>query len=118
MVTDTQSGSVTADVELNAAFGANPMLGGTIDNFRAAEGSNPGAVDDRWEVTLETSTVTSGAAAGTAADASGDGQDGTWSATSYAPSDSVRPTGIFGGFNAHFSNGHAAGAYATRPAED
>ena len=25
-----------------------------------------------------------------------------------------RPTGIFGAFNAHFSDGHAAGAYATR----
>ena len=25
-----------------------------------------------------------------------------------------RPTGIFGGFNAHFTDGHAAGAYATR----
>ena len=41
------------------------------------------------------------------------GRDGVWSATAYGTAGS-RPTGIFGGFNAHFSDGHAAGAYATR----
>ena len=41
------------------------------------------------------------------------GRDGEWTAQAYG-AESERPTGIFGGFNAHFSDGHAAGAYATR----
>ena len=41
------------------------------------------------------------------------GDDGLWSATGYGAM-GARPTGIFGGFNAHFTDGHAAGAYATR----
>ena len=40
-------------------------------------------------------------------------QNGEWSATGYGKS-GERPTGIFGDFNAHFTDGHAAGAYATR----
>ena len=41
------------------------------------------------------------------------GQDGQWSAQGYGEQ-MERPVGIFGGFNAHFTDGHAAGAYATR----
>lgn len=110
-VTDTQSGRFMADVMLTATFGATPMLGGTIDNFRAAQGSSPGVVDSSWTVTLTETDSAGGIVAAGVADASG--QDGTWTATSYGEAD-MRPTGIYGGFNAHFTDGHVAGAYATR----
>ena len=111
MVTDIQSGRFEADVMLTAKFADTPMLGGTIDNFRAAQGSNPGAVDSSWTVTLTETTPIGGAVADGVADASG--QDGTWTATSHGEAD-MRPAGIYGGFNAHFTDGHVAGAYATR----
>ena len=41
------------------------------------------------------------------------GQAGAWTARAYGETDQ-RPAGILGGFNAHFTDGHAAGAYATR----
>ena len=41
------------------------------------------------------------------------GQDGDWTSDAYGAG-TDRPVGIFGSFNAHFSDGHAAGAYATR----
>ena len=110
-MTDIQSGNFMADVMLTAKFANTPMLGGTIDNFRTAQGSNPGAVDSSWTVTLTETTPTGGTVAGGVADASG--QDGTWTATSYGEAE-MRPTGIYGGFNAHFTDGHVAGAYATR----
>ena len=111
MVTDIQSGRFEAEVVLTAKFAATPMLGGTIDKFRAAPGSNPGAVDTVWTVTLTETTATGGTVADGVADATG--EDGTWTATSYGEPD-MRPAGIYGGFNAHFSDGHAAGAWATR----
>ena len=111
MVTDTQSGRFMADVTLTAKFAATPMLGGTIDNFRAAQGSSPGAVDSAWTVTLTETASDGGTVPAGVADASG--QDGTWKATSYGEAD-MRPAGIYGGFNAHFTDGHAAGAWATR----
>ncbi len=111
VVTDVQSGNFTADVTLTAQFAAAPMLGGTIDNFRAAAGSNPGAVDSSWTVTLTETDSGGGTVTAGVADASG--QDGTWSATSYGEA-GMRPAGIYGGFNAHFTDGHVAGAWATR----
>ena len=97
------SGRFTADVALTAEFGTGPMLSGHIDNFQGSAVGN-------WRVTLEKRAFT-----GTFADgaASSSGRDGVWQATSYGATD-ARPTGIFGGFNAHFLDGHAAGAYATR----
>ena len=112
MVTDIESGNFEADVMLEATFGSTPMLGGTIDNFRAAQGSNPGAVDSSWEVTLMGTTASSSGGTVTAGVAEASGQSGTWSATSYGDTD-MRPAGIYGGFNAHFSDGHVAGSYAT-----
>ena len=127
-ITEIQSGRFTADVMLTATFaGANSTLGGMIDNFQGD------AVDPSWEVTLNPFTTgdgsvaanVAGGTAGGVAEASG--QDGTWSAAAYGvggstvagstadtPSTARRPTGIYGGFNAHFTDGHAAGAYATR----
>ena len=104
--TATASGAFTADVNLTATFHATaPMLGGTVNNFQGD------AVGSGWSVTLENTAVNGGNVAEGRAIASG--RDGEWSATSYGNND-ARPTGIFGGFNAYFSDGSAAGAYATR----
>ena len=105
-----QSGAFTADVELTATFGGTPTLRGTIDNFVST--ANADAVDSTWSVNLLPGTlaVTGLSATGTTV---ASGQNGEWTGTAYGVS-GERPTGIFGGFNAHFSNGHAAGAYATR----
>ena len=115
-----QTGQFTADVELTAKFGTAPSLGGRITNFQGD------AVDEAWSVTLRDTAFTGGNIAETAnAPAVGSAtQGGIWTATAYGnagttdvagtPTLSVRPTGIFGHFNTHFTNGHAAGAYATR----
>ncbi len=113
-----QSGRFTADVTLTATFaGAGSTLGGTIDNFQGTD--NPDAVDSSWTVKLNAATTTDGTVTGVT-DASG--QDGAWTGTSYGEGDfddntgagGKRPTGIYGNFNAHFTDGHVAGAYATR----
>ena len=105
-----QSGRFTADVNLKAKFAdSEPKLGGTIDNFMGVD--NADAVDPGWTVTLEDGTIFGGAFANGVT--KGGGGNGVWSATSYGES-GRRPTGIYGGFNAHFTDGHAAGAYATR----
>ena len=105
-VTSIYSGAFAAHVELVARFGVNPTLGGTIDNF---EGD---AVDADWSVELERRAFPNEGAFSNGKTVA-TGRDGDWSATAYGVADQ-RPTGIFGGFNAHFSDGHAAGAYATR----
>ena len=109
-----KSGHFSADVELNATFGpdAAATLGGTIDNFRDA---NNMMIDSNWSVKLDKKESVP------AAGAINDGMitnerngNGAWTATSIAESDAVRPEIIHGTFNAHFSNGDVAGAYATR----
>ena len=118
-IIETHSGRFTATVVLTAKFGDGaagtdgaPMLGGTVSGFRS---DNPDAVDSDWTVTLEeTDVVSAVVAAGTT---TATGQDGTWSATSYGEA-TERPVGIYGGFNAHFTDGHVAGAYATRKADN
>ena len=104
---DIDSGRFTADVTLNASFGATPMIGGHIDNF---DGS---AVGD-WRVTLENAVLATGGGTTDEARTVSTGQDGVWSNEAYGGDADARPTGVFGGFTAHFSDGHAAGAYATR----
>ena len=122
-IIETHSGRFTATVSLTAKFGSGtagtdtaPMLGGTVSGFQS---DNPDAVDSDWTVTLVETEVAAGAVASGVTTATG--QDGTWSATSYGGADAVagtspvvRPAGIFGGFNAHFTDGHVAGAYAVR----
>ena len=107
-ITSIYSGAFMADAELLLRFGdgADVTLGGTIDGF---EGN---AVDPLWTVELERRMMP--------ADGNFDngktvasGRNGVWSATAYGAT-GARPTGIFGAFNAHFSDGHAAGAYTTR----
>jgi hypothetical protein len=106
------SGAFTAKVNLTATFATAPTIEGTIKNFS-------GNVGDNWEVTLMNAAFTNAAlAAGVTVT---DGLNGTWSAQGYGPAAvgdvSYRPTGIFGNFNAHFDDGAAAGAYATRKVE-
>ena len=107
-ITSIYSGAFTADVTLKAEFSAtlaDQLLGGIVDNFQG------NAVDPLWTVTLERKGVTTGDV--TAGRTVASGRDGVWTAKSYGAAD-ARPVGIFGGFNAHFSDGHAAGVYATR----
>ena len=104
-ITDIGSDAFTAEVNLKATFGDSPTLGGTVDNFQGA------AADSGWSVELqvtafEDATVTGGRTVAT-------GRDGEWSATGYG-TNGERPMGVFGGFNAHFTDGHAAGAYSAR----
>ncbi len=102
----TDSGAFTADVSLTANFGATPTVRGTIDNFIGD------AVGSGWSVNLESATLqVSSEATGVA---TGSGRDGVWSAQAYGTEATERPAGIFGGFTAHFTDGDAAGAFATR----
>ena len=124
--TGRASGSFTADVSLTAVFGTAPTIKGMISGFKSA---NPMAVDPSWSVKLmgagdsETAAFTAGALAATegitqgyrGGAASGE-RTGTWSANAYGEAEK-RPAGIYGGFNAHFNDGHVAGAYATRKEE-
>ena len=99
------SAAFTATVNLKATFGASPTLGGTVTDFVGD------AVGD-WTVELQ-STGFDGELLLTEGTTVASGRNGDWSATSYGEA-TARPTGIYGLFNAHFLDGHAAGAYATR----
>ena len=103
--TGISSGAFTADVSLMARFGASPTVSGTVSGF---EGN---AVDAGWSVELR-EAVLSGLSI-EAGETVGTGQAGAWTARAYGET-GQRPAGILGGFNAHFTDGHAAGAYATR----
>ena len=128
--TAIESGAFTADVALNARFGTNPSLSGTISNFDGT------AVDSAWKVKLGggqdgtaasldgTTGVSSGGVTSDDTGRTDKGQNGVWTAQTYggATADAnaspavvlKRPTGIYGTFNAHFTDGNVAGAYATR----
>ena len=108
---DIDSGRFTADVTLNATFGAGPMIGGHIDNFQG-DNFQGNAVGD-WRVTLEDTTLAASGMATTTGATVATGRDGVWTNEAYGPL-AARPVGVYGDFNAHFSDGHAAGAYATR----
>ncbi|MCY3754142.1 MAG: hypothetical protein OXG99_08655 [Alphaproteobacteria bacterium] len=118
-ITDIQSGRFMANVTLNATFAAAAStLGGMIDGFTSPD--NPGAVDEDWTVKLNSIATSDGTVTAGVTEATG--QKGVWSAASYGTGTSTdddaaggrRPAGIYGGFNAHFTDGHVAGAYATR----
>ena len=104
-----QSGAFTADVNLEATFGGGPTLGGTVSNFQSE--ANGDAVDSNWEVEMQVRPFDGNFDAGRTV---ATGQDGVWSSQAYGAGATERPEGIFGGFNAHFTDGHAAGAYSTR----
>ena len=109
-VDEIHSGAFTANVTLTARFGSSPMLGGRVWNFQGGA-----HVDSTWSVTLEeTGLETTAALTGSPGVAKGSGQAGDWTAQGHGPT-GERPTGFFGQFNAHFTDGHAAGVYTTRP---
>ena len=112
MVTDIQSGRFTASVMLTATFAAaESTLGGKVYGFVGTD--NPDAVDGNWEVKLNTAVAgADGSVAAGVTEASGT-PNGVWTSDAYGAT-TDRPVGIFGSFNAHFSDGHVAGAYATR----
>ena len=107
--TGQRSGQFTADVTLNAKFGASRELGGTVDNFMG------NAVDDDWSVELQKNAdnvyfwVSGGVAQG-----AGGSRTGTWQGYPFNQDGVGRPVGFHGNFNAHFKNGHAFGAFSTR----
>ena len=114
------SGQFTANVNLTATFGETPMLGGNINGFQGE------AVNPNWDVLLEkTGLGTNGALSQTGV-AHGDrgAAAGEWTANGYGPAQTPadgdnlavdhRPTGFHGRFDANFTDGSAAGAYATR----
>ena len=114
------SGAFTAEVELTARFGTAPTLQGMIDNFRGGAHT-----DSDWEVKLQEEPLDTTSAAftsGMLGVAKGSGQGGDWTAQGYGPAQTTvdgatvnhRPSGFFGKFNAHFTDGHAAGAYVAR----
>ena len=103
-------------------FGDNPTLKGMVSNFRGD------GVDTGWSVELKSSALASGelgaAGTGTNRTVGGDATDGAWTATAWGGAiddtgtadvdESARPAGVYGAFNAEFTNGAAAGVYATR----
>ena len=102
----TDSGRSKPAVKLSASFEPAPTVTGTINNFMGD------AVNSAWSVSPGAATLAQGSAnTGTAVT---DGRDGMWSAQAYGTSGTERPTGIYGGFAVHFSDGEAAGAYVTR----
>ncbi len=118
-LTGLKSGQFTADVTLNAKFGAagTPALGGKIDNFMG------NAVDEDWSVTLMEKQDDDLDFRGSSNRGDAQGSDsaggvtpraGGWEAITYGDSSTKRPVGVIGNFNAHFSNGHVAGSFATR----
>ena len=109
---DINSGRFTADVTLNAEFGiatrTAAMIGGTIDGFDGGYAAN-----DEWSVRLVEVELKADGAPSTGKTVTAS-DDGVWSAAAYGGDAAARPAGVFGTFNAHFLDGHAAGAYATR----
>ena len=100
-----------ADVSLTMRFGSSPTLEGTVSNFRGD------AVDPSWSVDLGTSVLADGVlGAGEGSNGITDGggtTTGSWTATAWGGAQ-ARPTGVYGAFDADFTNGAAVGVYSTR----
>jgi len=106
------SGHFTADVSLTAKFAATPTLEGRISGFKAVEGQGTGHVNPNWRLDLKSGTqFTDGKFADGTFDRSS--VKGSWTAQMYDSSTdgSVRPDGVYGAFNADFSDGKASGVY-------
>ena len=107
--TGIHSGAFTADVSLTATFaGAASTLSGTVNNFQGGAHTDGG-----WSVALQETSLNATGGFDALGVAKGSGQAGDWSTQGYGIS-GERPTGFFGNFEAHFTDGHASGAYATR----
>ena len=106
------SGLFTANVTLNATFGAaeaDATLSGTVSGFSGGVHVNPA-----WRVTLGGATRSTNTWTGTVTDGSAHGKqyadDGDWTAAAYG-SANMHASGYVGAFTANFSDGSAAGSY-------
>ncbi len=101
------SGAFTATVSLEAEFGGTPVVSGTIDGFEGGA-----HVNTAWVVTLEEMTLSGTTTLGTDGRTStGRNVDqGYWSNASIGP-DTLRPTSVYGAFDANFIDGEARGVY-------
>ena len=106
----TGSGAFTAKATLSASFGDSSTLGGSITEFQG-DAANLGWIVTLPAVAFDGSIL--GAMTAIGSGPGGAGAAGKWSATSYGGSATARPAGIFGGFDAHFIDGDAAGVYNT-----
>jgi len=107
----TASGHFTAQVSLTAKFNdeaAKQTLGGRISGFEAVEGQGTGHVNPNWRLDLADKAFTGSFDDGTFDRKS---VDGKWTAAPYGSDDKARPDGVFGAFNADFSDGKASGVY-------
>ena len=108
------SGGFTANVDLKMTFGisdsaVDATLKGTISNF---EGNG---VDTSWSVDLDSANLSDGIITGGGTGVTDGGDDaGTWTATAWGGSATTRPKGVYGAFDADFTNGAAGGVYSTR----
>ena len=113
------SGTFTADVSLTAYFGTltsvasdkHNSIEGTVSDFVLSGGQA-----NNWEVKLDTAAITNSDATflGTGM-AKGGGDAANWNGTFHgSPTGTGAPPVAVGEFNAHFMNGHVAGAFGTR----
>lgn len=132
------SGQFTADAMLKANFGGGDIganhqysIMGTISNFMDGDT----VIDEDWKVNLnrpmdnetttgtdeslniaqDTGTFAGGTDGGMLDDAS---NVGAWSGTFHGDPAADQPTSASGIFDAHFTNGHVRGAFATNIVED
>lgn len=121
MLDTATSGTFAADVNLMAYFGGDDVplskhhsIEGSVSNFALSGGE-----ENSWGVSLKADFGrTDNDFSGTA---NGGGDEAAWDGTFYGaeeftPADDdggalLAPAGVAGEFNAHFSNGHVAGAY-------
>ena len=113
----TASGHFTAAVRLDATFGDAPTLGGTVTNFRGVSGQGSAHVNTGWTIDLRATAPRTGGDIRNAPFAPGTGTghptDGGWSAYAYGAA-GERPTGVYGGFEADFTDGAAIGQFDAR----
>ena len=124
------AGQFTAHAMLTAYFGDTDMsvpsedhnsVSGTISNFMNGDGE---MIGEKWEVELMRAMIESGAFTGVTS--TGEGSDpGAWDGQFYGPPNDgadtpvdVMPDSVAGTFNAHFNNGHAAGAFGATMVEE
>ena len=112
------SGRFEADVALTATFGASPTLGGTVSGFKGVDGAGETVSGAEWvgswNVGLDSTPFgLGGVTAGQTSGFPDDGATGRWTADGYGEA-GERPAGITGAFDARFTDGAAAGAYATK----
>ena len=105
------SGSFTADVELNAEFGDTDMISGTVDNFMG----NDGQPRD-WSVELKESTVSGVTATGmtvwTMRGRDEPEESGSWTSTFREQGDDGVPSVVTGTFQSEFAHeGKMIGAF-------